>query len=89
MLNGTEISAYCKRIGFGSNIPFIPVVGLKGINLINKASDEMPWYKGPSLIGAFDQYIQPPSRPSDKPFRLAVSVRIVAITTVDVPVFCF
>jgi len=32
-------------------------------------SDNMKWYKGPTLLDALDN-IKPPKRPSDKPLRL-------------------
>lgn len=32
-------------------------------------SPNMPWYKGPTLIGALDN-VMPPKRPLDKPLRL-------------------
>ena len=41
-------------------------------------SDNLPWYKGPTLLEALDQ-IDPPKRPSDKPLRLPLQVRTVAV----------
>ena len=36
-------------------------------------SDNLTWYKGPTLLEALDQ-IDPPKRPSDKPLRLPLQV---------------
>lgn len=58
-----------KKVGYDINkIPFIPVSGWNGDNLIDK-SPNLPWYKGPTLLEALDSVI-PPKRPVDKPLRL-------------------
>ena len=36
-------------------------------------SDNLSWYKGPTLLEALDQ-VEPPKRPSDKPLRLPLQV---------------
>ena len=49
-----EVSAYLKKIGYNPDkIPFIPISGWNGDNLIEK-SDNMKWYHGPTLIDALD-----------------------------------
>jgi elongation factor 1-alpha len=65
------VSALLKNIGFKvSDIPFVPVSGLKGENL-TKASDKFPWYDGPTLIDAIDKFTLP-EKPLDKPLRIPI-----------------
>jgi len=64
-----EMQDYLKKIGYNPDkIPFIPISGWVGDNMIDK-SENMPWYKGPCLIEALDA-LEPPKRPKDKPLRL-------------------
>merc|ERR1712045_672757 len=64
-----ELTAYLKKVGYNvANIPFIPISGWVGDNMIEK-SDNMKWYKGPYLLEALDN-INPPKRPIDKALRL-------------------
>jgi elongation factor 1-alpha len=65
-------------------IPFIPISGWSGDNMIDR-SDNMPWYKGPYLLEALDN-VQPPKRPMDKPLRLPLQdvYKIGGIGTVPV-----
>nr|BAN37555.1 elongation factor 1-alpha 1 [Entamoeba histolytica] len=64
-----EISAFLKKTGYNPDkIPFVPISGFQGDNMI-EPSTNMPWYKGPTLIGALDS-VTPPERPVDKPLRL-------------------
>ena len=51
-------------------VEFVPVSGIEGDNLKDN-SDKMPWYKGPSLLKAFDD-LEVPSKPTDKPLRLPI-----------------
>ncbi|KAH7521728.1 hypothetical protein FEM48_Zijuj07G0063400 [Ziziphus jujuba var. spinosa] len=53
-----------------AKIPFVPISGLEGDNLIERPLN-LPWYKGPTLLEALDQ-IQVPKIAIDKPFRLPV-----------------
>lgn len=65
----TELSSFLKKVGYNPDkIPFIPISGWNGDNMIEKSTN-MPWYKGPTLIEALDNTI-PPKRPVDKPLRL-------------------
>jgi len=58
-----------KKIGYNPDkIPFIPISGWLGDNMIEK-SDNMKWYTGPCLLEALD-VLEPPKRPKDKPLRL-------------------
>ncbi|ADY01755.1 MAG: translation elongation factor EF-1 subunit alpha [Vulcanisaeta sp.] len=66
-----EIGKFMKLLGYDpSKVPFIPVSALRGDNIKEKSSN-MPWYNGPTLIEALDA-LQPPPRPTDKPFRLPI-----------------
>ena len=53
-----------------NNIPFVPVSGWTGDNIIEK-SPNMPWYKGPTLVEALDMMKEPP-KPVDKPLRIPI-----------------
>jgi len=58
-----------KKIGYNPDkIPFIPISGWLGDNMVEKSSN-MEWYKGPTLIESLDS-LEPPKRPKDKPLRL-------------------
>ena len=59
-----------------SQVNFVPISGFQGDNMIEK-SDNMGWYKGPTLLEALD-LVEPPKRPSDKPLRLPLQVRCPA-----------
>ncbi len=80
-----EVSGLLKTVGFDvSKIPMIPVSAWKGDNLV-KPSENMPWYKGPTLIEALDLF-QVPGKPIDKPLRIPVQdvYTITGIGTVPV-----
>jgi len=81
----TEVSAYLKKVGYKPpKIPFVPISGWVGDNMIEKSAN-MPWYKGPYLLEALDN-VNPPKRPSDKPLRLPLQdvYKIGGIGTVPV-----
>jgi elongation factor 1-alpha len=64
-----EVSSYLKKVGYNpDNIPFIPLSGWHGDNMLEK-SPNLGWYKGDSLLEALDK-ISPPKRYTDKPLRL-------------------
>jgi elongation factor 1-alpha len=66
-----EVSAYLKKVGYNPDkIPFIPISGWLGDNMIEK-SPNMPWYTGPCLLEAIDLIVTPKSYP-DKPLRISV-----------------
>jgi elongation factor 1-alpha len=80
-----EVADYLKKIGYNPDkIPFIPISGWVGDNMIEK-SDQMKWYNGPALIDALDA-LDPPKRPKDKPLRLPLQdvYKIGGIGTVPV-----
>ena len=82
-----EVANFIKKVGYNpAAVPFVPISGWHGDNMIN-ASDKMSWYKGwkverkegnasgMTLLEALDAVI-PPTRPTDKPLRLPLQVRI-------------
>merc|ERR1712159_360383 len=92
-----EVSSYVKKIGYNpKSIPFVPISGWHGDNMIEKTTN-MPWYKGwnkevkegkfsgYTLFEALDAII-PPTRPSDKALRLPLQdvYKIGGIGTVPV-----
>merc|ERR1712156_1211931 len=80
-----ELTIHLKKVGYNvANIPFIPISGWVGDNML-EASENMPWYKGPTLIEALDA-LRPPKRPSEKPLRLPLQdvYKIGGIGTVPV-----
>ena len=80
------IDKLLKPIGYKvDEIPFIPVSAFVGDNIAKK-SPNMPWYKGPTLIEAFDQFIKEPEKPTQKPLRLPVQdvYSITGVGTVPV-----
>ncbi|RLG01716.1 MAG: translation elongation factor EF-1 subunit alpha, partial [Thaumarchaeota archaeon] len=65
------VSDLLKRIGFDvSKIPFIPVSGWTGDNLVER-SEKMSWYDGPTLLEALDTLEEPP-KPIDRPLRIPI-----------------
>jgi elongation factor 1-alpha len=80
-----EVSNFLKKTGYNpEKIPFIPISGWHGDNMIEKSSN-LPWYKGPTLFEALDD-IKPPKRPIDKPLRVPLQdvYKIGGIGTVPV-----
>jgi len=80
-----EVSEYLKKTGYQpEKIPFIPISGWHGDNMIEK-SPNLSWYTGPTLLEALDQIV-PPKRPTDKPLRLPLQdvYKIGGIGTVPV-----
>ena len=80
-----EVSNYLKKVGYKPmKIPFVPISGWEGDNMIEKSTN-MPWYKGPYLLEALDQ-CTPPTRPTEKPLRLPLQdvYKIGGIGTVPV-----
>jgi len=64
-----EYSDFLAQIGVRPAC-FIPVVGRDGDN-VAASSPRMPWYTGPTVLDALDQFVpEPPA--IDKPFRMPV-----------------
>lgn len=60
-----------KMLGYKTEtMRFVPISAWYGDNLLER-SKNMPWYDGPTLVEALDEFVQPP-RPIDKPLRLPV-----------------
>jgi elongation factor 1-alpha len=80
-----EVTDYLKKVGYNpEKIPFVPISGWHGDNMIEKSAN-LGWYKGPTLLEALDA-ITPPKRPLDKPLRLPLQdvYKIGGIGTVPV-----
>ena len=76
---------FLRKTGFNpKNVTFVPFSGWTGDNLIKK-SDNMKWYKGPTLLESINN-MPPPKRPDDKPLRLPLNdvYKIGGIGTVPV-----
>jgi elongation factor 1-alpha len=74
-----------KSIGYNvQKIRFIPTSGWTGDNVVKK-SDKMPWYDGPTLYQAFDEFVEP-EKPINKPLRLPIQdvYSITGVGTVPV-----
>lgn len=64
-----EVSKFLTKVGYkGDQVPFVPVSGWNGDNLIERSTN-MSWYKGPILLEVLDAII-PPKRPIELPLRL-------------------
>jgi len=80
-----EVRNYIKKVGYNPDkVPFVPVSGWVGDNMLEK-SEFMPWWGGPTLLQALDQ-IEEPKRPTDKALRLPLQdvYKIGGIGTVPV-----
>jgi bifunctional enzyme CysN/CysC len=64
-----EYVAFLARIGATPKF-FIPISAFHGENL-TRASDKMPWYKGPNVLAAMDAFEKEPPK-ADQPFRMPV-----------------
>ncbi|MEO9295018.1 MAG: translation elongation factor EF-1 subunit alpha [Nitrososphaera sp.] len=74
-----------KSVGYNTaKVNFVPVSGWKGDNLVKK-SENMPWYKGPTLAEALDAF-EPPEKPIGKPLRVPIQdvYSITGVGTVPV-----
>jgi elongation factor 1-alpha len=80
-----DVENLLKASGYNTaKIRFIPISGWTGENLV-KPSTNMPWYKGPTLLQALDEFVEPP-KPTEKPLRLPVQdvYTITGVGTVPV-----
>src|SRR3989344_3101417 len=74
-----------RSVGYKlENVPFIPISGWKGDNLVKK-SDAMAWYTGKTLLQAFDDFTVP-EKPIGKPLRVPIQdvYTITGVGTVPV-----
>ncbi len=66
-----EVSTLLKTVGFKpEEIQFVAIASLKGDNVVKK-SENMAWYKGPTLLEAIDN-LKEPEKPTDLPFRMPI-----------------
>jgi len=80
-----EVGGYLKKVGYQpKRVPFIPISGWHGDNMI-ETSANLPWWKGGTLLEALDA-IKPPNRPVEKPLRIPLQdvYKIGGIGTVPV-----
>jgi len=65
------VSRLLKMVGYDvSKLSFVPTSGWTGDNLVHK-SENMPWYDGPTLLEALDEFELPP-KPTDRPLRIPI-----------------
>lgn len=80
-----EVISVLKPLGFNTDkITFIPVSGQMGDNILKKSTN-MPWYTGPTVIEALDNF-EIPTRSTEKPLRIPVQdvYNITGVGTVPV-----
>jgi elongation factor 1-alpha len=80
-----EVNELLKGVGIDTQTtPFIACSGLKGDNVAKK-SENMSWYKGPTILEQFDQFPEP-KLPTELPMRMPVQdvYEITGIGTVPV-----
>ena len=80
-----EVAVLLKSIGRDpKTTPFIPVSAFEGDNIKEK-SDNMPWYKGDTLMDELDK-LTPPEKPVDLPLRIPIQdvYSITGVGTVPV-----
>ncbi|MFC1696956.1 translation elongation factor EF-1 subunit alpha [Nanoarchaeota archaeon] len=66
-----EVGELLTSVGFKADeIPFIPIASLVGDNLVKK-SENMGWYKGPTLLEAMNN-IKEPEKPVELPLRMPI-----------------
>lgn len=65
----SEYTSFLKSLGITA-IQFIPVSAKLGVNIAIR-KDEMPWYKGPTILEMADRFEKKPP-PSHLPFRFPV-----------------
>ncbi|KAJ4456493.1 putative Elongation factor 1-alpha [Paratrimastix pyriformis] len=74
-----------KKIGYNlEKVQAVPISGFHGDNMLEPSAN-MPWWKGPTLLGALNN-LEVPKRPVDKPLRLPIQdvFKIGGIGTVPV-----
>ncbi len=65
------LSKLLRMVGYNvKEIAFIPTSAWYGDN-VTKKSERTPWYDGPTMLEAFDNFKEPP-RPIDKPLRIPI-----------------
>jgi elongation factor 1-alpha len=80
-----EVSVILKQAGYKpENVTFLAVSGFKGDNVAKK-SENMSWYKGPTILEQLDLFAQP-EKPTTLPLRMPLQdvYEITGIGTVPV-----
>jgi elongation factor 1-alpha len=80
-----ELEKLLRGVGYDiTKIHFIPISAQVGED-IDKPSGQMPWYKGPTLLAAFDT-LSAPEKPTQLPLRMPIQdvYTITGIGTVPV-----
>lgn len=80
-----DVSAVLKQAGYKPDgITFLAISGYKGDNVAKK-SENMPWYKGPTILEQMDLFTQP-EKPTSLPLRMPLQdvYEITGIGTVPV-----
>jgi len=81
----TEVSSFIKKIGYNpEKVPFVPISGWTGDNMLEKCP-AMSWWNGLSFLETLDA-IEEPKRPVEKPLRIPIQdvYKIGGIGTVPV-----
>ena len=66
-----DVSALLKQVGYNlDEVPFIAASALQGDNIAKK-SENMAWYKGPTLLEQLDLFKEP-DKPTGLPLRLPI-----------------
>ncbi|MDI9437152.1 MAG: translation elongation factor EF-1 subunit alpha [Euryarchaeota archaeon] len=80
-----EVSDLIKTVAYKpKEINFIPLSAFEGDNIAKK-SENTPWYKGPTLVQALDEFTAP-EKPTDLPLRVPIQdvYSITGVGTVPV-----
>ncbi len=80
-----DATALLKQVGYKPDqVPVIAASGLKGDNIAKK-SENMPWYKGPTVLEQLDKF-PAPEKPTNLPMRMPIQdvYDITGIGTVPV-----
>lgn len=80
-----ELCSFVRKVGYNAEkVPFIPISGWSGDNML-ETSANMPWWSGPTLLEALDS-MESPIRPVDKPLRIPLQdvYKIGGVGTVPV-----
>ncbi len=80
-----DVTELLKAVGMKPDeVTFIAASGLKGDNIVKK-SENMPWYKGPTVMEQFDLFKEP-QKPVDLPLRMPIQdvYEITGVGTVPV-----
>ncbi len=64
-----QVTKLLAQVGY-TDVPFIPVSALKGDNIAKK-SENMDWYKGPTIREQMDIFDEP-QKPTELPLRLPI-----------------